>query len=198
MKTLFASAAMAAVLAAPVYAETWEPDPAHTNIEVTWNHVGFSFLSATFREFEGSLEFEEGDIANARADFSVMVSSVDTGVPDLDGHLQGADFFNAAENPVIQFVSTSVEQTGDMTVEATGDLTMAGQTNPVTFEITVHALGEHPVGQFFEFYQGTWLGMTATATINRSDWGISAMIPVGSDEIQIEINTEMKAGGIDS
>ncbi len=195
MKKLLASATFAAALIAPAHAETWVPDPAHTNIQVTWNHVGFSFLSANFSEFEGSLEFEEGDIANAKADFAVMVDSVDTGVPDLDGHLRGPDFFNAAENPKIRFVSDEVEQTGDMTVLATGDLTMAGQTHPVTFEITVHALGEHPVGQFFEFYQGTWLGMTATATIKRSDWGISAMIPVGSDEIDIVINTEMKAGG---
>lgn len=198
MKRCLTAIAIAAAFAVPAHAETWVPDPLHTNIEVTWNHAGFSMLSANFREFSGSLEFEEGNAADAQADFTVMVASVDTGVPDLDGHLQSADFFNAAEHPEIRFVSTSVEPTGDMSVRATGDMTMAGQTNEVVFDITVHQLGEHPVGQFIEMYQGTWLGMTATTTINRSDWGMGAMIPVGSDEITIEINTEMKAGGFDS
>lgn len=197
MKHVSLAAAAFLAASAAAQAESWVPDPSHTEVLIGWNHAGFSIQTAKFTEVEGALEFTPGDIVGAKADFSVIVSSVDTGVPDFDGHLQSADFFDAANHPAIRFVSTSVEQTGDMTVAATGDLTIKGVTQPVTFDITVHAMGEHPVGQFFDYYKGEWLGMTATATINRSEFGIDAFIPVGSDAIDITINTEMRAGGWD-
>jgi polyisoprenoid-binding protein YceI len=194
MKSLAFAAALA--LTAPMaFAETWVPDPGHTRVTTTWNHAGFSMQAAQFQKVEGSLEFEAGDIAGAKADFSVMVDSVVTGIDALDTELKGPGFLDAANHPAIRFVSTSVEQTGDMTVKATGDFTMKGVTMPVTFDITVHSMGEHPVGQFFDYYKGEWLGLTATTTIKRSEFGVEAFIPVGSDEIQIEISSEMRAGG---
>lgn len=193
----FAAAASLLAASTVAHAESWVPDPAHTEVVIGWNHAGFSIQTAKFNQVDGALEFTPGDIAGASADFSVIVSSIDTGVPDFDGHLQSPDFFDAATYPTIRFVSTSVEQTGEMTVKATGDLTIKDVTKPVTFDITVHQMGEHPVGQFFDFYKGEWLGMTATATINRSEWGVDGFIPVGSDAIDITINTEMRAGGWD-
>lgn len=193
--TLFAAAIASATAVTPVFAETWVPDPTHTDVVITWNHAGFSMQTAKFHEVEGTLEFEAGNVADAKADFSVMVSSVDSGVEMLDTELVGAQFFDAENYPAIRFVSTSVEQTGDMTVRATGDLTIKDVTKPATFDITIHNMGEHPVGQLFDYYKGEWLGMTATTTINRSEFGVAAFIPVGSDEIDIQINTEMRAGG---
>lgn len=197
MKPILLSTALAALVTTAAHAESWVPDPDHTEVLISWNHAGFSIQTAKFNQVEGALEFTPGDIAGASADFSVIVSSIDTGVPDFDAHLQSADFFDAETYPTIRFVSTSVEQTGDMTVTATGDLTIKDVTKPATFDITVHQMGEHPVGQFFDFYKGEWLGMTATTTINRSEWGVDGFIPVGSDAIDITINTEMRAGGWD-
>lgn len=196
MKAFVTATALAlAIGGAPALAETWYPDGTHTDVVITWNHAGFSMQTAKFHEVEGTLEFEPGNIAGAKADFSVIVNSVDSGVEMLDKELIGPQFFDAENFPVIRFVSTSVEQTGDMTVRATGDLTIKDVTKPATFDITVHNMGQHPVGDFFDFYKGEWLGMTATTTIKRSDFGVAAFIPVGSDEIDIQINTEMKAGG---
>lgn len=196
MKSTFLAAGLLVTTAiTPVYAETWYPDPTHTDVVVSWNHAGFSIQTAKFHEVDGTLEFEPGNPAAAKADFSVIVSSVDSGVEMLDAELIGPQFFDAETYPAIRFVSTSVEQTGDMTVRASGNLTIKDVTKPATFDITVHNLGEHPVGQFFDYNKGEWLGMTATTTINRSEFGVDAFIPVGSDQIDIQINTEMRAGG---
>ena len=197
MKPFLLSSALVALATTAAHAESWVPDPTHTEVVIGWNHAGFSIQTAKFTQVDGALTFTPGDVEGASADFSVIVSSIDTGVPDFDGHLQSPDFFDAAAYPTIRFVSTSVEQTGDMTVKATGDLTIKDVTKPATFDITVHQMGAHPVGQFLDFYKGEWLGMTATATINRSDWGVDGFIPVGSDAIDITINTEMRAGGWD-
>lgn len=192
---VLAAALTTATTFAPAMAETWYPDATHTEVLITWNHAGFSLQTAKFHEVEGTLEFEPGNITGAKADFSVMAGSVDSGVEMLDNELVGPQFFDAENYPAMRFVSTSVEQTGDMTVRATGDLTIKDVTKPATFDITVHAMGPHPVGDFFDYYKGEWLGMTATTTIKRSDFGVAAFIPVGSDEIDIQINTEMRAGG---
>lgn len=193
MKSVALIAALLSATAA--HAETWYPDPTHTEVLIEWNHAGFSMQTAKFDKVEGTLEFTPGDPAGAKADFSVLVDSITTGVSDFDGHMKSAEFFDAANHPAIRFVSTAVEQTGEMSVKATGDMTIKDVTAPVTFDITVHALGEHPVGQFFDYNKGEWLGLTATATIKRSEFGIPALIPVGSDEVSIVINSEMRAGG---
>jgi polyisoprenoid-binding protein YceI len=195
MKHLIFATAFTALTTAGAQAETWYPDNTHTDVVITWNHAGFSMQTAKFHEVEGTLEFSEGDIANAKADFSVIVDSVDTGVADLDKEFKGPAFFDSETYPEIRFVSTSVEQTGDMTVKATGDLTIKDVTKPVTFDITVHNMGKHPLGDIFDYNKGEWLGMTATTTIMRSEFGVDTFIPVGSDEISIQINTELRAGG---
>lgn len=174
-------------------ANTWVVDPTHTEVRAYYNHAGFSEQSIEFQEFNGSLIFVPGDVENAKAEFSIPVSSVDSGVEMFDGHLQGENLFDAANHPEISFVSTSVEQTGEMTARVTGDLTLKGQTGEAVFDVTVHAIGEHPVGPFFDFYKGEWLGFTAETTIKRSEWGLDYLIPVGSDEVRIAISTEMKA-----
>ncbi len=199
MKSTLSSVALITALSvgasASVDAETWGLDPSHTEVSITWNHAGFSMQSASFTEFSGTLELDPENVGALSADFSVAVASVRTAFEPFTGHLQSADFFDAETYPDIRFVSTSAEQTGDMTATVTGDMTIKGTTAPVTFDVTVHALGEHPVGQFFEAYQGTWLGFTATAQIKRSDFGVDNFIPIGSDEVTIEINSEMRQGG---
>ncbi|MEM8741448.1 MAG: YceI family protein [Pseudomonadota bacterium] len=180
-------------LAVPAYADTFVPDPGHTEILVAWNHAGFSIQTAKFHQVEGTLELDQEDVEAAKAEFTVAVSSIDTGVEALDGHLQSGDFFDASNHPSVTFVSTGIEMTGEKTAKITGDLTIKDVTNPVTFDVVIHNIGAHPVGQFFDYYKGEWLGMTATATIKRSEWGMAAMVPVGSDEIEITINSEMKA-----
>jgi polyisoprenoid-binding protein YceI len=194
MKSFLLAAALS-TSATFALAETWYPDPTHTDVVITWNHSGFSLQTAKFHEVTGTLEFEPGKIGEAIADFGVVASSVDTGVQALDDELVGPGFFDAANHPEFRFVSTSVEQTGDMSIKASGDMTIKGVSQPVTFDITVHKMGEHPLGAFFDYNKGEWLGMTATTTIKRSEFGLAALIPVGSDEIEIQINTELRAGG---
>ena len=196
MKTLLTSLALAGLAAAPAaQAEIWQIDPGHTEVVASWNHVGFSDQSLKFHEAEGQLDFTPGDPEGASAEFSILVDSVDTGVEMLDTELTGETFFNAAEYPRVTFVSREVEQTGDMTLRVTGDLTVKDITAPATFEVTVNAIGDHPLAEFFDVYQGEFLGLTATATVSRSEFGLGALGMAASDEIEIVINTEMKAGG---
>lgn len=196
---MFRTTLHAAVVATAAFASTqaaanvYEFDPAHTEVRVSWVHAGFSIQSAEFHDVSGTVTLDEGAIADAGANVTVVVDSLDSGVEALDQHLKSADFLEAEAFPSITFVATSVEQTGDKTAKVTGDLTIKDVTKPVVFEAEILNIGEHPVGQFYEKYQGQWLGFTAVTTINRSEWGVDMFVPVGSDEIEIEVSAEMKA-----
>ena len=198
MKSLLTSAAVVAALAFPAAAEVWEIDPGHTEVVVSWDHVGFSRQSLKFLAAEGQLDFTPGDVAGARAEFAILVDSVDSGVDLLDTELKGATFFDAETHPRVTFVSSEIEQTGEMSLRVTGDLTVKDITAPATFDVTVNAIGAHPLGDFFEVYQGEFLGITARATVSRSEFGLGALAMTASDEVEIVINAEMKAGGFPS
>ncbi|WP_170382749.1 YceI family protein [Ruegeria atlantica] len=187
--TMFAAAAMAS----SAFAETWKVDPGHTEVRVYYSHAGFSRQSIEFGTVEGELEFTEGAVADAKANFSIPVSSVVTGNDQFNSDIVGEALFNEANFPIVQFVSTSVEQTGDNTLNVVGDLTIKDVSKPATFEVTVNGYGEHPVGQFFDYYKGQWLGITATTKIKASDWEMGAFFPPNGDELEIVINAELKA-----
>jgi len=188
---LYASALSLAALSA-AEADTWIADPAHTEIMVSWGHIGFSTQSLEFLAFDGALEVDLDDVEAASADFAVMTESVHSGVPMFDDELVGETWFNTAAFPQARFVSTSVERTGENTVLVTGDLTIKDQTVEITWDVTVNKIGENPVGQFIDFYKGTWMGITATTEVPRSQVGLGAFEGIGSEMVTVTINAELK------
>ncbi|SFT44420.1 YceI family protein [Sedimentitalea nanhaiensis] len=191
MKTA-AFAAVIAVFCTTVTAETWKIDPDHTEVRAYWDHAGFSEQSLEFTEVDGSLQFSLDSVSESHAFFTIPVKSMATGVERFNHDLWSSTFFDVETYPTISFNSTSFRQVGPMKVQVTGDLTIKDVTKEATFDVIVHNVGEHPVGRFFSQFQGNWLGVTAVTTIRRSEWGMGAFVPIGSDEIRIEINSELR------
>lgn len=98
---------------------------------------------------------------------TVDPTSIDTGVGPLDDHLKSAVFFDVENFPEITFTSTRVAQTSDNTITLVGDLTIKDNTKP----ITLNHNGPHPLGDFFDYYQGQWIGVQGTGDMLRSDYG---------------------------
>ena len=42
------------------------------------------------------------------------------------------------------------------------------------------------------YYKGEWVGVTATGTITRSEWGLGFGAPITSDEIELFVSAELK------
>ena len=191
--TILAFGACLAASALPATAAplTFTCDPGHTAVRASWTHAGFSTQSAGFHKPECTLVLDEADPTKSSLSVKIMVASINTGVPDLDADIKSANFFDAAKNPEITFASTSVT-VKDKTAEVVGNLTMHGISKPATLKVSLVNMGEHPVGQFFDYYKGKWAGFDASTTIKRSDFGMNMMVPVVSDDITISISTEMK------
>ncbi len=187
----------AALLAVPsteavAEAQTYQFDKGHTQIRISWNHVGLSEQSALFREYSGNVTFDQQDVTNSSVNVTIDPASVDTGVPDFDDHLKSSDFFHVEEHPEVTFETTEVVQTGPNSGRMTGDLTIKGITKPVTLDITLNYAGEHPLGAFIDKYKGRQAaGFKATGRVLRSEFDLGRNAPLVSDWVDIEINTEL-------
>ena len=168
-------------VAAPV---TYKLDPTHTDVLFTWNHFGYSNPSANLNNADGTVVYDEKDPSKSSVEVTLPLSGLDTFVPKLDEHLKSKDFLDAAQFPNITFKSTKVAGAGKGKLTVTGDLTVHGVTKPVTLDVTVNKVGDHPM------LKVPAAGFDAVATIKRSDFGVGAYVPNVSDEIKIRITTE--------
>ena len=185
------------LFAAPIAqaGDAYNFDPGHTQVRAEWNHAGFSTQALHFRKVEGQAVIDFDDPSKTQLNVTIPVDGIDSGVPAFDKHLWSGDFFETEAHPNATFVSTSVEKTGDATLKVTGDLTIKGVAKPVTLDVTVNSQGEHPLGQFIDYFKGDWVGVTATGRIKRSEWGLGFGAPITSDEVDLFISTEMKKAG---
>lgn len=190
----FAPLLAVGLLAAPVAqaADAYNFDPGHTTVRASWNHAGLSTQSLNFRQVGGSVTIDLETPSNSAMNVVIPVSGIDTGVEAFDKHLASGDFFETEKHPEATFVSTAVEKTGDATLKVTGDLTIKGVTKPVELDVTVNSVGDHPLGQFIDYYKGEWVGVTATGQIVRSEWGLGFGAPITSDEVDLFISAELK------
>src|SRR3954462_15751446 len=105
---------------------TWALDPAHSEIGFKVKHMMFTNVSGSFQEFEGKAETETESFENAQFTFTAKVDSITTGNKDRDGHLVGADFFDATSFPELTFRSSRFEKTSNNEFALQGDLTLHG------------------------------------------------------------------------
>jgi polyisoprenoid-binding protein YceI len=189
LTSLFAASAVAfSLIAAPVLAaDTYKLDPTHTEVTFQWTHMGFSKPTGKFMNAVGSVTLDEADPAKSSVAVSFDINGINTGVTKLDDHLKSPDFFDAAKFPTATFKSTNVQVTSPTTAKVTGDLTLHGVTKPVTLDVTLNKLGEHPMKK------KKAAGFSATGTIKRSDFGMAMFVPAVSDEIDLEITAEAVA-----
>ena len=167
--------------AAPV---RYDLDPNHTRIDFSWTHFGFSHPMGRFDRFDGDFRFDPADPTKSSVTVTIPIDSIDTGVAKLDAHLKTDEFFDVAKYPTATFKSTRVERSGEHGLKVTGDLTLHGVTKPVVLDVTVNKVGRHPMAG------RDAAGFDASATIKRSDFGISNYVPNVSDEIRLSISTE--------
>ncbi|MGD0119391.1 MAG: YceI family protein [Candidatus Binatus sp.] len=183
--------AIAMLIALPVlaHADTWQIDPAHTNVEFTVRHMMISNVKGQFQKTTGTITINGNDPASATIDATIDASSVDTRVERRDTHLKSPDFLDVAKYPTITFKSTKVEAAGPGKFKVTGDLTLHGVTKPVVLDVESSGAPVKVMG-------GLHAGASATTKINRSDFGLSwnkaletGGVVVG-DEVAISIDVE--------
>ncbi|MEM8664547.1 MAG: YceI family protein [Pseudomonadota bacterium] len=186
--TLLSSLVALPLMSAAAVAEEvrYEIDPSHFSLVFAADHIGYGNTWGMFLKGSGSFMFDED--AKTLSDLTVEIDtgSVFSNHEKRDEHLRNADFLHVEEFPVATFVMTEATPTSDTTGTITGDLTLIGQTHPVTLDVTLNKVGPYPWGDNYA------VGITATTTIKRSEWGMNYAVENGlvGDEIPLTIELE--------
>ena len=169
MRTSFIALAAAAALVtglAQAESASYAIDPTHTFVTFEINHFGASVNRGRFDKKEGTVQFDRAG-KTGKVEISFDATSINSGTPAFDKHLQSADLFNAAQHPKITFVSDKFSFNGDKVSEVSGQLTLLGKTGPVTLKANQ-----------FNCYQSPMLkrevcGGDFEATIDRTAFGVN-------------------------
>ena len=182
---LSAVLALATVVSAPAFAapETYVIDGSHTFPRFSYSHFGLSKQLSRFDKTSGTIVLDK-EAKTGSVDIVIDTTSVDTGFPVFNGHIQGADFLDTTAFPTATFKSTKVVFKGDAPTEVQGDLTIKGVTKPVTLTVTSFVAMPHPM------LQKDAIGANATTVIKRTDFNAGKYAPNVGDDVTIDIAVE--------
>ncbi len=144
---------------------TWTLDPAHSAVTFNVKHMMITTVRGSMKIRDFDLEFDPDEAQASSVRVSLDVASIDTGQDGRDEHLRGADFFDAATHPTIDFVSTRIEGKGT-SGRIHGDLTIRGTTRPVVLDVEF-------AGIVADMKGGQRTAFAATTRINREDFGLT-------------------------
>ena len=169
MRSLVLSFTAAAALlagATSAQAATYAIDPTHTFATFEIGHMGATTNRGRFDKKEGKIEFDRA-AKTGKVEITLDITSINTGTPGFDKHLQSADLFNAAQFPTAKFVSTGMTFNGDKVAEIAGTLTLLGKTNPVTLKASQFNCYNSPM------LKREVCGGDFEATIDRTAYGMN-------------------------
>jgi polyisoprenoid-binding protein YceI len=143
---------------APALAQTWSVDAAHSSLTFTNTYQNVEY-TGQFRRFNAAIDYNPNDLAHAKFDVSVDITSLDTQNSERDQAALGADFFDTAKFPKAHFVTTAFHKTTAGKVIADGVLTLHGISKPVALTVSFKPNGKTAT-------------LDVTAQVKRLDFGI--------------------------
>jgi polyisoprenoid-binding protein YceI len=164
---------------------TYSLDPVHTRVMVAVSHAGFSNPMGTVSGSTGTFVFDPEDWSRAQVEAKVPIDRLDFGDEKWNKAVLGHNFLDAKDHPVATFVSTRVEPVDATHATVIGNLTLRGVTREVKLDVVFHQAKRHPMPPF-----RYTAGFSATATLSRRVFAITAYEKVVGDEIELRIEAE--------
>jgi len=155
----------------------------HSQLLFAIAHQGITDYYGRFDKLSGTLAFDSAEPDKSVVSVSIDTSSIDTPSPTLNATLTDKAVFDAQEFPTATFKSTAIARTGPTTGKITGELTIKNVTRAVTLDATFS--GGRP-----DTMSGAYaIGFSATATIKRTDFGLTGMVwePFVGDDVKLII-----------
>jgi polyisoprenoid-binding protein YceI len=183
------AATLVAALASGAGAAQAEPatygiDPTHTFVNFEVPHRGTSITRGRWDRKDGTVTLDRQAKAG-RAEITIEMDSVNTGVPAFDRALRGKAFFDVASHPQARFVGERFVFEGERVVEVGGLLTIRGRTQPVTLKARLFNCYTNPL------FRREVCGGDFEATIRSSDWGVGQGLPEPApDAVRLLIQVE--------
>lgn len=187
MKTHTLAALTTALLATAGLARaeiaTYSVEPTHTYVTFEARHFGTSTNRGRFDKKEGSITIDRA-AKTGKAEITIDMNSISTGLALFDKHMKGENFFKAADFPTAQFIGDQFSFDGDKVTAVAGTLTLLGKTQPVTLTATNYNCYDSP------FLKRQVCGGDFETTIQRSAYGMTYGLPGIPDNIRLLIQIE--------
>lgn len=170
---------------AALHAETevFTLDNTHTYVAWTIKHLGFSTQTGKWYA-SGQLVLDKDHMEKSKVNVTINMADLVTGLPELDKHLKAKLFFDVEQFPKATFVSNKVIVDGKNKAKVEGVLTLHGVSKPVVLNVTFNKEAMNPINNKMT------VGFSATATIKRSDFGMSSLLPALGDDVNLFIEAE--------
>jgi len=143
---------------------TWTIDSMHSFVTFTVQHFTIAFAHGLASGPTGKISIA-ADVVTSSVQASIDASTLRTGNAMRDEKVLGPDVLDVANYPTIDFSSRALRETSAGRYALAGDLTIHGITQPATLDLTIH-------GVITDTWGKSRLGLTATAEIKRSDFGV--------------------------
>ena len=145
--------------------EMFPVEAEHSYVGFSIQYMGYAMVRGRFKDFRGSIRFNERDLTKTSVSLTITAGSIDTGNDWRDDDLRSENWFGCKEYPAIQFSSKSVAATPDG-IRITGDLTMHGTTKTITFPMAC-------IPKILkDVRDDSQIIFTGNVTLNRLDFGI--------------------------
>ena len=182
MALLLLALACAGVQAQP---RSYTLDPVHTRIVFAIDHAGFSRALGTVSGSTGTLGFDPQDWSSAQVDVEIPMARLELGDDAWNRATLARNLLDAQDHPTARFVSTQVEPVDATHARVHGTLTLRGVSQPVVLDVVLNAAKRHPLPPFRQT-----VGFSATTTLSRAAFGITAWKSVIGDAVELRIEAE--------
>jgi polyisoprenoid-binding protein YceI len=159
-------------------------DLAKSSVSAVFKQTGVS-TEGQFRKFNISVEFDPANPAQTKASVEVDTASFDIGDPAYNAELVKKEWFNAAQYPKANFVSTTVKSIAPGKLEASGKLTLKGKTVDLVVPVTYRQEGSNVV------FDGSIPIKRLAFKIGEGEWADTSVL---DDEVRIKFKVTLVSG----
>jgi len=185
MKKLMTALAFTAMMSPLAHSADYALDikGAHAFINFKIKHLGYSWLSGRFNDFDGEFSYDSAKPNASKIVVDIDTTSFDSNHAERDKHIRGSEFLDVSKYPTAKFISTKITDKGDNKLEVKGDLTLHGKTKSVVIDAYKIGEGKDPWG-------GYRAGFSGTTTIRLGDFGIPEKLGPASRHVELELHVE--------
>jgi polyisoprenoid-binding protein YceI len=155
----------------------------HASIQFKIKHLGFSWLTGRFEEFDGTFSYNKRDIESSKIELTVQTASINTNHAERDKHLREKKYLDVKTYPEARFISHAFTPISKGLFTLDGELTLHGVTRPISMLIQHIGEGRDPWGKFRR-------GFESTFEITLTDYGITGFLGKDARTMELIINLE--------
>jgi polyisoprenoid-binding protein YceI len=135
-------------------------------------------VDGTLGNLKGSIIFDPENVADAKIDAKVDISTINTGIGQRNKHLQAEEYFNAEKYPniIIESSAITIENAPEGKAKMVGNINIKGKKKPVTL-----------IFSYVKTEKG--YNMKSNFVIKRKDFGVgSKKTSIMKNDVVVNLN----------